>query len=263
MNRRDADLLFVAAADDPVLAAWASVVHEYRMPAACDVSPHDHWAAYQELYTYGLISPTQYDETNVKREFFSGCRPSVADVQSTLNNMKILRSHDLPMEEPMSKAKPPTAAFANPAALATRDAPPSGLTQIPPRPGVTGRQPPSSITAFQPQREVLPAAPASAPIRAFGEPQQPAGLPCTTSGRATEGIDSGLSCDLICNGPRTAPHQPQSLQLIDDGGEFIDQKDMPNGEEFSLLEYVFHAECPLCGSIYHTSVGQPIARGEY
>ena len=248
----------MAARDDPVLAAWAKVVHEYRAGAHVEVSPYEHWAAFQEFFCCGLLSPIEFDNTDVKQVFFSGRRPQTADVQSVLDNLKLLcPEHDLPLEEPMSKAKAPTNAFSNSSAIATRSAGPSGLAAAPNRHELRSRRSPNDLAAFKPEREVMPAPRQPPAVAAFGgEAPRPMAAPPTAA------VDSRMYVgDLELNGHIVCCGHP--LQIIDDGGDIIPPEDMPQGEDFSLLEYMFHCECPNCGSQYHCTVGKPVPRSTY
>jgi hypothetical protein len=255
MRRRELERFLVAAQDDPVLAAWAKVVHEYRAGSHSEVSPYEHYEAFQDFYSYGLLSPVQFDGTDVKRVFFSGHRPDQGDVQSVLDNIHLLcPEHDLP-EEPMTraKAKAPTEAFSSPSAL-TRQVP-STLARGPSRHELGSHRAPTGLSAFQPQREVMAEPRQSAELPAFGDKPGNGGLACRDVDAKMYVGSMDLNGHIVCCG--------HPLQPIDDGGDIIPPEDMPHGEEFSLLEYMFHCECANCGSIYHCTVGKPVPRDTF
>jgi hypothetical protein len=258
MSKRDLERFLVAARDDPVLAAWTKVVHEYRAEAHAEVSPYEHWEAFQEFFCCGLLSPIEFDSTDVKQTFFSGRNPRPADVQCVLDNLKLLcPEHDLPLEEPMSRAKPPTSAFSNQSAIATRSAGPTGLAAAPSKHELRSRRSGGDLAAFQPRREVMAEPRSPAMVSPFGDesPRPMAAPPPTTLDSKMYVGDMELNGHIVCCG--------HPLQMVDDGGDIIPPEDMPQGEDFSLLEYMFHCECPNCGSIYHCTVGKPVPRSTY
>lgn len=254
MRRRELERFLVAAQDDPVLAAWAKVIHDYRANSHTDVLPYEHWDAFQEFFSCGLLTPVEFDNTDIKRVFFSGQRPNQGDVQGVLDNIKLLCPEHDPPEEPMSRAKAPTSAFSNESAIVRRETGPQALARGPSRNELRSQRSPSELVAFQPTREVLPQVRAASGLPAFEE-QPSSDLPCRDVDSKMYVGDMELNGHVICCG--------HSLKPIDDGGDIIPPEDMPHGEEFSLLEYLFHCECANCGSIYHVTVGKPVPRSSY
>lgn len=244
----------VAAKDDAILAAWAKVIDDYKVGSYCVVPPHEHWESYQEFFNEGLITSVLFDNTDVKRVFFSGDIPWQGDVQSVLDNIKLLCPEHSP-EEPMNKAKPPMAAFSNSSSIQTRQAP-GGLANAPSRNELRTRRAPSGLSAFQaPQHQAI--APSQQPggLQAFAPRPATRGLECTS-------VDAGIYVGgMQLNGHIVCCGQP--LQTIEEGGDIISPEDMPHAEDFALMEYMFHAECGNCNSVYHVSAGKPIPRDEY
>lgn len=255
MGRVALERILVAAKDDAILASWAKVLDDYKVGAHYDVPPHEHWEAYQEFFTCGLVTSVMFDNTDVKRVFFSGERPHQGDVQDVLENIKLLCPEHCP-EEPMNKAKPPMAAFSTDSSIATRREP-SGIAKAPSRNELRSRRSPTGLSAFQPQQHAV--APAQQPrgLDAF----QPQSAQPTNALACTE-VDAGiyvggyeLNGHIVCCG--------EPLQIVEEGGDVISPEDLPQGEDYALLEYMFHSECGNCNTVYHTTAGKPIPRDDY
>lgn len=251
MTNTDALRIFAAARGDPVLAAWAYVLYEHNIPHACDVSPFDHLEAFQDLFSFGLVTGEVYDRTDIKQVFFSGNRPESGEVQDVLANMEMTCIDH--QEELVSNAKLPTSAFST--SLTKTGGNGRSIERSRPAPGLGPSRPSGEIAAFRPQRETLPANKEPAPVAAFGPPGRERALPTkpTVDARTYRG-DLEINCQLICCG--------HPLNLVDEGGDIVPADCVPH-EEFSLIEYMFHAECDYCGAMYHTSVGKPIPRDSY
>lgn len=255
MAERTLRQFLVAAGDDPVLAAWAKVIHEYKVGPECEVPPYEHWQTFQEFFSEGLLSPVEYDSADIKRLFFSGHRPEQGMVQGVLNNVKLLPCHnDFSTEKSMSQAKPPMSPFSNSAAIAKSSPSPSELAKGPSRHELRSGRSSQGLSAFQPNREtaIRPAP----QVDAFAKPEAPAALACTTN------VDSKLYMgNFEINGNIVCCGRP--LQPIEDGGDIIPPDELPHGDDFAMHEYMFHCECPTCESIYHCTVGKPIPRDSY
>lgn len=257
MTEIDAVRVFSAAQGDPVLAAWAFVLYTHRLPVSCDITPYDHLEAYQDLFTLGFVTPDAYDRTDISQTFFSGTRPSPGDLQDVLAAMEQIH----PQEIPVTKAKPPMSAFSN--SLATRDA--RELSARRPAVGLGGKVPSNSLSAFRSNSATLPATRAPAQVEAFGAPAAafaplashqhsslvPAQPSVPTVDARTYRKPGEIDCELRCCG--------HPLNMIDEGGDVVPAESIPH-EEFSLIEFMFHAECEYCGAMFHCSVGKPIPR---
>lgn len=247
MKKNDALRFMIAARDNPALAAWAWVIHEYRANAASDVPPHEHWEAYCEFYNHGFVPPFEFNCSDLE-----GCRPPPSAVQDVLDNLKTLPPIT---EDPMSKAKPPIEAFSSSTAVAPRQQ--SEHLSSPRRMSVGDRSNPGELTAFKPQNESLPPSKRHSTLQAFqAQPSAREALPCTNPDldAKTYRGDMDINCEMKCCG--------HELQLIDDGGDILGPEAVPEGE-FALAEYMFHAECQFCGAMYHCSVGKPVPRDAF
>lgn len=251
INYQEALHLLVASRDDPVTAAWAAVCHEYKVSARSEVSPYDAWEAYQDLFTLGAISSATFDNTDVKREFFSGRRPSYGAIQDALDNLLIIPRPE-PGMEPMAKLGSP---FESKTALAPRQEtqqisrrntiPLSGTTQL----GASQLTP----TSLAPRQEIAPA---------------PSGIPTQMAGSRLTMNTLGPN---IHDRPDLAPSEIEALTpvmycscgeqltLKNDGGQVLDEDDMPQGN-IRIIDAIFSAECPnqRCNKVWHCSVGEAV-----
>jgi hypothetical protein len=252
MTKLDALRIFSAAQGDPVLAAWAFVLYENNLPSACDVSPHDHLEAYQDLFTSGLVSSDAYNRMDIRQTFFSGTNPERGEVQSVLAAMDSLHPDQ---ENRMTKAKLPTAAFSD-SLVKSEPSKPAPIA-------LGSARPTAGLSAFRPNNEALPQNKTPVQVEAFApaafgppavkEVSLPAQRP--TVDARTYRRPGEIDCKLFCCGP-------EPLVLVDEGGDIVPADCVPQ-EEFSLIEFMFHAECPHCGAMFHTSVGKPIPREAY
>lgn len=88
MNSGAALRFLVAARDDPKLAAWAAVLHEYKLPIDTDVAPGDHWESFEALFVHDAIEVGLFNDVTYKE--LVGYRPCPAALQETLENLRIL-----------------------------------------------------------------------------------------------------------------------------------------------------------------------------
>lgn len=255
MTKTQALRLLVAAHDDPVLAAWASVVHEYKMPASCDVSPYEHWEAFQEFFSYGLITSVQYNSTDTKRIFFSGHKPPAIEVQRVLDALRILPDYQ-PLEPPMSKTKLPDNPFATSTMLTARDS--GGLAAGHKAAELPARQSPSMLNPFADARETLPKSKDPIPMEAFS-PRR--GLACQDpKGVSVAHVGSqSIRVGVQCYGTSENPHPGEHVDMMVDDGHAIGPDDLPGGQ-VSVIEAIFHGKCPNpdCGMVLHCSAGKTI-----
>lgn len=241
--------MLIAAADDPILAAWASVIHEHRMPANSEVSPYDHLEAFQNIFTYGFISSCEYNDVDEKKEFFSGKIPRSSDVQTVLHNLKLIPE----MKENMSTPKTTINAFKNQSAIATVK-PNMGLAGRDQRGIGQGRAVPAGIQAFSPNREALPPNKQPRQISAFeGSPVMQSaprqGLQCASPDPM---MSTGLQPKVECCG--------YQIELTDEGGDMYGDDVLPDDEN-PFVEFTFHGTCNLCDARYHFAVAKPYPRG--
>ena len=256
MNHAHALRLIVAAEDDAVLAAWAAVVLEHRMPAHSEISPYDAWEAYQEFFALGAILGDDYDATDIKRAFFSGGCPPTSQIQDVLHNVLFLCPEHEP-EESMSKSNP----FNNPgeSALSARNdrqsiAPsrsatplPGGMTTGAPLPGGNGGGAPL-VTPFSREREIMPAN--KTPDLGLHHRER-RNLPCADPGGGEDRIRPTVFCG-ECG---------EKLDLKLDGSQGLGPDDQPGGN-VSVMEAVWYQKCETCQITYHCSVGRAIGPHE-
>jgi hypothetical protein len=238
MNISTAWRFMVAARDNPVLAAWASVCDGFCPAVASDISPYDAWDAYQYLFNHGFVSAAQFDNTDVKLLFFSG-HPSTCEIQEVLERSRFLcpEHEPTPTEKPMANENP---FFSNSNALATRGKPKSGngLSEA--------RRSESLGNPFSPKREVMP------------QSRQGESLGMEAFAPKTVAAPSGLDCQRPDDVALTrALGQPRihcakcgtEVSISEDGG----QRKVPgDGEYGPLLLTVFYGQC--CDLVYHCSV---------
>lgn len=247
MNKTQALRLLVAAHDDPVLAAWAAVIDEYKASPECDVSPYEHWEAYQEFFSHGLITSTQYDGTDARRVFFSGRKPPAGEIQRVLNNLKFLPERQ-PQEPPVSKTKLPDNPFASSSSLVARDSGNGSLVNGHHAGELPARQAAAALNPFAGAREALPKSKDPIAMEAFA----PRGnLACREPNpdRVARIGSHEIEADLRCCGER--------VEMIVDGGQAIGPDDLPGGQ-VSVIDAIFHGKCQTCNTIWHCSAGKTI-----
>jgi hypothetical protein len=248
MNKVEALRLLVAAQDDPVVAAWASVVHEHRMPPESDVSPYDHLNAFQEIYGHGLITAYQYNETDTRRIFFSGRRPMTDQIQRVLDNLRLLPERAA-MEPIMSKTKFPDSPFADTNALTAKGgaaiAGTGSRTALPP---TTSRAP---LNPFAPSREVT--APTKQSLEPFPKRQS---LACRDGERElANGVAMGdIDLRIFCCGKQLA------MVIADMQADGPDS--LPGGQ-VAVIDRVLHGSCDVCQREHHHSVGEVVEHDRF
>jgi len=247
MNEASACRLLVAAGDDPVLAAWVSVIHENRMPAHTEVTPYDHLEAFQSLFAYGYLSSREYNSVNEKKTFFSGRTPLSSDVQGVLDNL-----HTLPVGEQgfETMKKQGFDAFRNQSAIAPARQQ-NGLAPAPSRVQLNQSAQQSVIQAFAPRAPVgiMQQNSVQIPSPAMGNiPSQPQGLQCSTPDPM---MMTSLNAQLTCCGV--------PVQLRDVGG---DSHEGGVGEQ-PFIEYAFDASCDMCGTDFCIGASKPYPRGSF
>lgn len=243
--------ILIAAGDDPVLAAWASVVHEHRMPANTEVAPYDHLEAFQSIYSYGFIGSCEYNQVDEKKAFFSGNTPASSDVQTVLNNLQILpeRLEEMPN-------KPKFGAFKNQAALAPI-VPNRGLSNqarvplpgVPHQSNIQAFAPAPPVQAFQ-RQQAMNLGPNVAPMAPMPHPQGQQGLPCATPDPM---MQTGLDVQHWCCGVKS--------DHVDVGGDYHEGDSTEDGNPF--IEFSYHTTCHICGAKGCHAVEKPHPRGSF
>lgn len=244
MNKSQALRLLIAAQDDPVVAAWASVVHEYKMAASADVSPYEHWEAFEQFFSHGLISLAQYDGVDSKRVFFSGRRPPEGEVQSCLNNLKLLGSEHDRVEVPVSKTKLTANPFSE-NAISTRGSNGSGMERTHQGAALPAMRSGGSLNPFASGPSELPfASRPSLGENAFAQRSEKIGLPCVAPTDRTS-----VNPEMYCCGTQ--------LNMTNEGGQTIGPDDLPGGQ-VNIVEAIFYGQCSRCSAVWHCSVGQTV-----
>lgn len=264
MNTTTAWRFMVAACDDPVLASWASVCHEYHLVSATEISPYEAWEAYQDLFNHGIVTPAEYDAADVKKTFFSG-HPETADIQDVLERIKFLCPGHEPTNTEISMSSK-SSFFQNANSIATRDKAPSRGLPAPQRPEPLGGAFAPKREAFEPKREVMPQ-----PKRDLGggleafarlseSPRSKSGLACQDPTPMGSGVLVGGRSylpDIRC-GRQGCGAQIQMNEL---GTEILPEDGDPSTA--SLLVAVFEGKCHSCGIVHHCSVAEDTQPDEH
>lgn len=233
MRQAAARRLLIAAKDDPVLAAWAYVIHEHKAQAAADVSPYEAWEAFQHLFDVGVISTRDYNHN--EGSFFRSV-PSPGEIESTLMNLRILPEPDA-LEEAM---KGPLFGKPQQSKALTKREVPTTLTQhvplqAPPSPAPLGRPATLQPLSIQGAKAPLPALGGSAlRCRSDGSIQLEPEMKCPR-----------LGCDAI-------------LPVIDLGPPGIAESEiasMSEPGEVQLYASMTEVACPECGLVQHSMTG--------
>ena len=259
MTTQEALCLLEASRNDPVLAAWAAVFYEHRVLACYDASPYDAWDAYQELFMLGVVSPSDFDNTDVKQVFFSGRRPTRDQIQSALDNLDNLpSSHEgsismTKLGNPFGKNTGLTPSTRNDSQLQGRpNAIPLGGQSHLSGPPILSNPPAmrQEMSPMAPMTQVAMnpmASPSLAPMGQGFEANRP-----DISTSQLEDIKPTMYC---CCGTQ--------LTLINEGGQGLED-DMPQGN-VRIIDAVFYAKCPSpqCNKVWHCSVGEPVPHGAF
>jgi hypothetical protein len=257
MNRGEAELFLVAARDNPFVAAWISVLDEYKAPPNCQIAPQDWWDAYQEFFNLGLILETDFRSIDVTRTFFGKMWPTNLQIQDALCQLRTLRAMHETKETQRSDTK--FSLFENEDRALVQST--GANTQLG---NVIGAQ----VRGISPFEErggaigpVLDQSPIEAPMMVPPRPRsmefkpfEPAmkrgvGPAC----KAEVDVDAtprpdGLELEVRCCG--------HAIDYIQDDGECLEPEDSPDGQ--AAMEFIFHGKCEHCGSIVHFSVAKPV-----
>jgi hypothetical protein len=256
--------LLTAANEDPVLASWAAVIHQYGASANSDVSPYEHWEAFQELFSYGLITSHQYDNTDASRVFFSGRRPPWGEIQRVLDVLRACPGAT-PTEPQVSKNRLSDNPF---------DLGPS--TAIEPRSrgdnalaGRRGHELPERQTTGLDMFSNEPAAlrgrsdggPMDAPFALGGDQFSSRGrLPCTSTETSVAKFEgSEIRLRLECHNPGCNGEQ---VNLGVDNSQVIGPDEIPGGQ-VSLIDAIFCGTCKRCNTQYHCSAGRNVPQDAF
>lgn len=248
MNSAAAWRFVVASQDDPVLAAWVSVCHEYQVASAAEISPFDAWDAFEELLNHGIVSPVEYDETNTKKIFFSG-HPDESNIQGVLERLRFLCPEHDAMEIEKTMSEDPF--FSKSSALSHRPKA-SEHKSIAPRPSA------SLDDAFFPNKEVLPQ-PVHGPaggldMFANTATSSPEGLPCHSTDplRGTPAVVGGQAYIPQVNCGRCG----KPVEMDDDGSRMINDDSPGSSTDPQLLLALFSGKCHHCKLIHHFTVAE-------
>lgn len=239
MERNAAARVLIAAGNDPRLAAWVSVLHEYNLSPDADVSTLDHWQAYEELFVHDLISANQYDQAGIRKEL-AGYRPSSYEVNDVLAS---LANHD-PQEAFVTKVR----------SLAHRENP-SGLSRF--DDDLSFDTPQHSLSSFEhepapmlsrgPQRQPMPY---EDEFGAFEAPRPAPQIPQRHSSGIDEIVETMTCLRRGCN---------SSVQLKT---QHANTDDIPHDTSVATLhEYIVAGTCQRCGAEYMTSVDLVVRAG--
>lgn len=262
MNKADALRVFVAAQDDPVLAAWAAVVHEHKASPYTDVSPYEYWEAFQELFSYGLVSPEQYNGINARRVFFERSPPA-GEIQRVLDNLRVLAEYsNSSTEQPSmsSKTKLPSNPFGDPHetngnAMVTNE---RGASLVGHRPNGLGA--PRSSAPLSPfgGKQEMRGGRESIPLEPFGNKPT---LPCRDDVKRggnrlakSEAQMHGVNIQIYCCGTEL------EMEVADMQAE---GPDAPPGGQISVLSCILHGTCSQCEREHHHSIGQVVRADDY
>jgi hypothetical protein len=235
MNVATAWRFLVAAQDDPVLAAWASVCDGHCPAVASDISPYDAWDAFGYLFNHGLVSGPDYDNTDTKKVFFSGS-PPISEIQGVLERARFLPEDLQEKEQPMSD----NSFFQKKNSLAPRGN--NGDR------GLSARRQSSSIgEAFSPRQEVMPHHNGGGGLEAFAQTspsslQQGGPLACQDS-------EPGLHAE-VCKPRIHCGECGHELNVKVDHRE----QDIPgDGDRGPLELIIYFCKCDDCNWVYHST----------
>ena len=242
MTPQEARRLLVAAKDDPVVAAWAAVLHEHKAAAPTDVSPYEAWDAFQALYDAGVVTTHDFD---TQQGVFFERPPSRNQIESALTNLHILPEPDA-LEDMMKKD------------LFSKIKESNALQKAPPTSTGLGapmqRQPLSAPIVRQPLGRPMTSPPPGVPGRKSGlqfgpPPAATGGLPCVTGDTSIE-LKAVMPCARLgCNG---------QVRLVDLGPIGISETEiaaLSDNGDVRLFKSFYGAECEACGLIQQSLVG--------
>lgn len=255
MNRTQAMRVFIAAHDDPVLAAWVYVFHEHKMSPSSDVSPYECWEAFEAFFAHGFVSPHQFDGIDARQVFFSGRRPPAGEIQRALHNLHMLPEHqppEPPMTSPRSKFPANPFGDSSPNALVANDRG-TGLAQSSP-----ALPPQRSTGALNPFGHNEPRGRGQEPLAldGFGKRSPALHNGNDQAGRhlARPARSHDIDLEIRCCG------EVLDMQVADMQAEGPDS--VPGGQ-ISVIDRILHGTCPRCERTHHHSVGEVVAQDEY
>lgn len=266
MSRDDLVRLLRAADDDAILAAWVKVLTDYNVESHFDVPPHEHWEAFQELFSCELLSTLQFESVDMKQEFFAGRRPRQADVQNVLDNARAwnkpcsteiqMSKQNTQIETLVRKKTARNFSVDTEVKMMSlqRKKVPNMLSMDTEAKRLSFQNKKTrSLTAFKSNQKEL------APVK---EDRMVKARRDLVSLECNRGVDAGvyvggmdINGHISCCG--------KQLKTMEEGGDIITQEDLPSSGEYALLEYMFHAECTNCKSVYHVTCGKPVPRDNY
>ncbi|KKM89050.1 hypothetical protein LCGC14_1252520 [marine sediment metagenome] len=92
MNQAEARRYVLSAQGNAVVAAWISVLDQYKLPASTSVDPAEWYGSFEELYLSDAVDPDVFNSCDTKRVFFSGNTPNWKVLDKAFWNLRYLRS---------------------------------------------------------------------------------------------------------------------------------------------------------------------------
>jgi hypothetical protein len=250
MTEARARLYLAAACDDPLVAAWVSILDAHRLPPRAEIARFDWQDAFGDLFNHGLVADDFFNAVDFKRDL-NAITPSACVIDQALDRLTDLRAQahleTLRMDkfDPFADSKALTLPGSEPRRSLTRH---EGLTPLAP--------------TKPPLFDLAPAPPSSVPSLA----------PITRSSRssalgpvagARRAVERGLPCQEV-EDEEAPPGDPRTyiegfnVQLYCCGKEV--RLEYENGEELHeqeansdcvLVEFMLYGECPTCQSQKH------------
>src|SRR6266542_3226680 len=258
MTEARARLYLAAACDDPLVAAWISILDQHRLPPRAEIARFDWQDAFADLFNLGFVPDEFFNAVDFKHDL-NALTPSAYAIDRALGRLVDVRAQAALETIRMDKFDP----FADSNALTLRDAEPRrSLTRHEELTPLAPRKPPLF--------DMLPAGPRSAPSLAPIAPSPRLnGFAPAADGRRPSGR-TGLPCQEVEDN-EDGPGDPRSyIQGFDihfyccgnevplnyENGEETPEQDT-NGERV-MVEFVFYGTCPTCESHKHIHEIRPL-----
>jgi len=236
MNIQNAWRFIVAAQDDPVLAAWASVCDGHCPAMASDISPYDAWDAYQYLFNHGFVSSADFDRTDINKQFFNN-PPEPYEIREVLDRAKLISPDFKPGERPPPMSDNPFFQKGN--SIARKAEQPNGLAERRTG-GALGE-------AFAPRREAIAGPVDPLPNSMFDSPgpRNAGSLQCQDPMGMSRSTGNGYVTN--CLKPRCGAEM--TMYEIN----LPPEDELPGDGDFSsILVATLEGRCDNCGTTAHT-----------
>jgi hypothetical protein len=272
-----ARLYLVAAEDNPLIAAWISVLDEHGMHCRTEIAPQDWEAAFEDLFSLGFVDHSDFNALDFKRAFRRR-PPPIADVEAALNRLASLRQlADEDHHQEISMSKSDRSALDFP--LEREES--LSLTSA-------ERQKLGMFYVDEPAALVRERVGALAPALAAGDlfaPSIPAARGLATSADGLELLGSTrralerVSPERTSLARRPAAREDEDGEPIADPRPYISELDMrlhccgrelellyEDGHDVShqlpqsghlMLEFTWSAACPICNTEHHHTATRP------